>query len=530
MIRTMTKIDKIPAETRKQKVAVYCRVSTDRDTQLISLDNQKSHYERLTAAIGNWELTDYYYEKGISGTKKETRPELQRMLHDCESGRIDLILTKSISRFARNTTDCLELVRRLNALGISIYFEKENLNTGDSDSELILSILASLAEEESHSISENCKWAVQKRFQNGSFKLSRPPYGYELQDGKLTVNQEEAQIVRYIYDCVLKGMGTCLIAADLNARQIPTKRGGSWQPGTIQHMISNEIFIGDLRMQKTWRDSNYKSHTNCGEQPQYYIKNHHEAIVSREVFASANASNRQRGLEKNNVPGIDGNSQDDPHLNRYCFTGKIICGCCGSVMKRQVVQTAGGRRAFWVCRKHLTDSSLCAQRKIREDDLQNAYITMLNKLSYSRNLLLLPYISAVTAEDGRQMNDRLNTIQTRLQDIRKDRDDLVYRYSRGSIEAAVFFDKTVACRREEKELLREKRITERFFGHTSYAQALDDFISDWKVGTENFPQDSFRALTDHIQIGDRNQVTFVMKCGLRLSEEIGSAKKSDSGR
>lgn len=199
-------------------------------------------------------------------------------------------------------------------------------------------------------------------------------------------------------------------------------------------------------------------------------------------------------------------------------------------MKRQVVQTAGGRRAFWVCRKHLTDSSLCAQRKIREDDLQNAYITMLNKLSYSRNLLLLPYISAVTAEDGRQMNDRLNTIQTKLQDIRKDRDDLVYRYSRGSIEAAVFFDKTVACRREEKELLREKRITERFFGHTSYAQALDDFISDWKVGTENFPQDSFRALTDHILVNDRNQVTFVMKCGLHLSEVIGSVKKSDSGR
>lgn len=144
---------------------------------------------------------------------------------------------------------------------------------------------------------------------------------------------------------MLEGKGTCIIADDLNARQIPTKRGGRWQPGTIQHMISNEIFMGDLRMQKTWRDSSYKSHTNCGEQPQYYIKNHHEAIVSREVFALANAANRQRGVEKNNVSCIEDTVQDDPHLNRYCFTGKIICGCCGNIMKRQVVQTAGGKKA-----------------------------------------------------------------------------------------------------------------------------------------------------------------------------------------
>ena len=199
-------------------------------------------------------------------------------------------------------------------------------------------------------------------------------------------------------------------------------------------------------------------------------------------------------------------------------------------MKRQVVQTAGGKRAFWVCRTHLTNSSLCAQRKIREDDLQNTYITMLNKLCYSRGLLLLPYINAVTAEDERQMEHRLNTIQSRLQSIRKNRDDLVHRYSHGSLEAAAFFEKTAAFRREERELLREKRVAERFFGHTSYAQALDDFISDWKIGTERFPQDSFRALTDHILVNDRNQVTFVMKCGLHLSEVIGSVKKSDSGR
>ena len=524
MIRTMTKIDRQPQERRTQKVAVYCRVSTGRDAQLTSLDNQKAHYERIIAAMGSWELTDYYYEKGVSGTKKETRPELQRMLRDCEIGKIDLILTKSISHFARNTTDCLELVRRLNALGVGLYFEKENINTNDEESELILSILASLAEEESHSISDNCKWAVQKRFQDGTFKLSRPPYGYDLKDGKLVVNREEAQVVRYIYDCVLEGKGTCVIAADLNARRIPTKRGGSWQPGTIQHMIRNEIFMGDLRMQKTYRDSRFKLHINYGEEPQYYIKNHHEGIVSRQVFEAANASNRQRGLEKNNfAAATDGDPRDDPHQNRYCFTGKVICGCCGSRMKRQVVRTAGGVRAFWVCGRHLRGTDQCPQRKIREDDIQNAYVTALNKLAYSRNLLLLPYIDAITAEDEKQLEKRLGRIEARLQVCRTNRRYLVRLYSQGSLEAASFFEKMAVCRREEQELLQEKSTAQSFFGHASSAKVLDRFISSWQIGIRDFPENAFNDLTDHILVGSQTQVTFVMKCGLRLEEEIGAA-------
>ena len=522
MLRTLTKIDSLPQQKQSRKVAVYCRVSTNRDAQLTSLDNQKAHYERLAAAMDNWELTDFYYEKGISGTKKETRPELQRMIRDCEHGKIDLILTKSISRFARNTTDCLELVRRLGALGINIYFEKENINTGDEESELILSILASLAEEESHSISENCKWSVQKRFQNGSFKLSRPPYGYELKDGKLTVNQEEARVVRYIYDCVLEGKGTCTIAADLNARRVPTKRGGSWQPGTIQHMLRNEIFIGDLRMQKTWRDNRFKMHINYGEQPQYYIKDHHEAIISREVFEAANASNRQRGIEKNNLSETNVVPIDDPRQNRYCFTGKILCGYCGGRMKRQIVQTPGGIRAFWVCKTHLSNPAACPQRKVREDDLQNAYVTMLNKLAYSRDILLLPYIDEITAEDEKHMEKRFQRVNEHLKANKANRRQLIRLYSQGSLEPAAFFEKSTACRREEQDLLQEKKAMQSFFCHASSARILDRFICGWQIGIRNFPENAFRTLTDHILVNSQKEVTFVMKCGLRLGEAIGA--------
>ena len=202
----------------KLRVAAYCRVSTGSDEQLVSLQAQKSHYEAYIKANPEWEYVGLYYDEGISGTKKENRTELLRMLSDCENKKIDLIITKSISRFARNTTDCLEMVRKLLDLGIYIYFEKENINTQSMESELMLSILSGLAESESISISENNKWAIQRRFQNGTFKISYPPYGYDNIDGQMVVNPEQAEIVKYIFAEVLSGKGTQKIADDLNQR------------------------------------------------------------------------------------------------------------------------------------------------------------------------------------------------------------------------------------------------------------------------------------------------------------------------
>src|SRR5690554_2866030 len=186
--------------------------------------------------------------------KKENRTELLRMLSDCENKKIDLIITKSISRFARNTMDCLEMVRKLLDLGIYIYFEKENINTGSMESELMLSILSGLAESESISISENAKWAIQRRFQNGTFKISYPPYGYENIDGQMIVNPEQADVVKYIFEEVLSGKGTQKIADDLNQRSIPTKRGGHWTSTTIRGILKNEKYTGDVILQKTYTD------------------------------------------------------------------------------------------------------------------------------------------------------------------------------------------------------------------------------------------------------------------------------------
>jgi site-specific DNA recombinase len=190
-LKKVTKIAQNTVDLTKRpklRVAAYCRVSTDSDDQLVSLETQMKHYESYIKANPNWEFAGLYYDEGITGTKKEKRPELLRMIADCENKKIDFIVTKSISRFARNTTDCLELVRNLIDLGIFIYFEKEDINTGSMESELMLSILSGLAESESASISENSTWSVKRRFQNGTFKISYPPYGYDAVDGKLVVS------------------------------------------------------------------------------------------------------------------------------------------------------------------------------------------------------------------------------------------------------------------------------------------------------------------------------------------------------
>ena len=194
-------------EHQKLRVAAYARVSTDSEEQLLSFAAQVEYYTNYIDSNPDWELAGVYADEGISGTKKDNRPELLRLLNDCESGKIDFVITKSISRFARNTTDCLKIVRRLTELSVFILFEKENINTRITDSELILTILSSLAAEESISISKNCKWSIQNRFKNGTYKLSSPPYGYDYNGETLVPNPEQVRIVKRIFGDVLSGFG-----------------------------------------------------------------------------------------------------------------------------------------------------------------------------------------------------------------------------------------------------------------------------------------------------------------------------------
>ena len=225
-MKRITKIEENKALSVKKKtlVAAYCRVSTASDEQLISLDTQKAHYEDYIKSNVDWEYAGIFYDEGITGTKKECRDGLNSLIDSCEKGLVDLVITKSISRFSRNTTDCLELVRKLIGLKVTVIFEKENINTESMESELMLSILSSLAESESVSISENSKWSIQKRFQNGTYIISYPPYGYENVGGEMIVVPEQAEIVKKIFEDTLAGKSTHAIAKELNDSGVTSKK------------------------------------------------------------------------------------------------------------------------------------------------------------------------------------------------------------------------------------------------------------------------------------------------------------------
>ena len=354
-MKRITKIEAANTDTSKKlRVAAYARVSTDSDEQLISLDAQKNHYEALIRSRKDWEYAGLYYDEGISGTKMAKRDGLLSMLADCEKGKIDYIIVKSISRFSRNTVESIETVRRLCGMGIYILFEKENIDTGKMEGELLLSILSSLAESESRSISENETWSIQKRFRNGTYKIAYPPYGYDYIDGEMVVNPEQSKVVRRIFDMVLSGSSTTQIAKALNEEGVATRRGGSWTSTTINGMIRNEKYTGDVIFQKSYSDERFTRHRNNGERDQYFVANHHEAIISHEDYDAANAILDRNGAEK----GIYADCRK--YQNRYCFSGKILCGNCGAVWKRRKITNYFG----YVCLHHAPCGQGCLRHEI----------------------------------------------------------------------------------------------------------------------------------------------------------------------
>ncbi len=282
---TVTKIDAQPGETGKLKVAAYCRVSTLLDNQEGSFQNQREHYEAVIRSNPEWEYAGVFLENGLSGTKAESRPELQRVLDACKAGQINLILTKSISRFSRNTTDCLTMVRELTALGVDIWFEKEGIHTGTMESEFMLSIMACLAEDESRSISNNLKWGLRRRFQAGTYKPKEAPYGFRREGTDYVIIPEEAEVVKRIFDWYLEGDGTRRITNELNRIGIKSRHGVAWSASTVKKILTNVACTGDILYQKSFMDEDYKQKPNHGELDQYYNEGHHEPIVDKETFA-----------------------------------------------------------------------------------------------------------------------------------------------------------------------------------------------------------------------------------------------------
>ena len=287
MTERMTTVSRIAPVAQIKKllrVAAYARVSTGKDTMLHSLAAQVSYYSDLIQRNPEYEYAGVYADEGLSGTK-ESRPEFQRMLKDCRDGKLDRILCKSISRFARNTVTLLSVVRELKALGVSVYFEEQNIDTMSGDGEFMLTILASFAQEESRSVSENCKWRVRKKFEQG-IPTGFGMYGYTVKNGSFTIVPDEAEVVRRIFRMYLDGMGSVRIMKALIADNIPAPEGGLWNASVIMMMLRNEKYAGDLLLQKFFTNNHVekKQCFNRGELPQYFVAEDHEPIIDRETF------------------------------------------------------------------------------------------------------------------------------------------------------------------------------------------------------------------------------------------------------
>lgn len=350
----------------KKRVCAYARVSTNHEKQGESLENQISYYERLIGANPEYEFAGVFADRGISGTT-DNRPEFKRMLELAKEGAIDMIITKSISRFARNTTVVLQKVRELKELGVEVRFEKENINTLSGEGELMLTVLSSFAQEESKNISENTKWAIKKKFERGELMINTKRFlGYDKKEnGELIINEHEAEIVKRIFSDYLNGKGAFTIAKDLNADGIPTVAGGKWQESTILNMLKNEKYKGDILLQKYYTPDHLKGYTlrNNGKLESYYIQDNHLPIISTEIWGAVQRELKLRAEAKGNV----GNTAK--YQNRYPLTGMLYCGKCGATLRRRTWNSKlSCRKIVWQCSNYIKNGKgACSGTRIDDE-------------------------------------------------------------------------------------------------------------------------------------------------------------------
>lgn len=502
---------------RKIRVAAYARVSTDSDEQLLSLEVQKEHYENYIKSNPCWEYAGLYFDEGISGTKIGKRESLKQLLKDCQSGQIDRIITKSISRLARNTVDCLEIVRKLTGLGIYLYFEKENIDTEHMSSELMLSILSSIAQSESRSISENSMWSIQKRFENGTFVISCPAYGYKNENKKMIIVPEQAKVVKEIFNMALSGMGGKAIARVLTDKKIPTKKGGNWTSTTVNAVLTNKTYTGDVIFQQTYTDDSFNRHKNCGEKKQYVIENHHEAIISHETFNLVHDLRQKRKLKLN----ITGGS--NKYLARYVFSGKLYCGNCNSRLKKHDRHKKDGAYVVWCCTKHIRETKCCPMKAVKEEYIKLAFLQILNKLKATSAQILTPFIKSlrnVNSKDGLNKVIELEEKKLKLQEQEQVLSKLL---AGGYIEMDSYYLESNQLKTEIDTCLKEKlQLSNSLNGnltHLNEAQKLQRFVSVTEVFSE-FKDEDFLDFVDDVVVKSRTEFIFHLKCGLELEEEV----------
>ncbi|MEG1367218.1 MAG: recombinase family protein, partial [Oscillospiraceae bacterium] len=374
-------IQPIAQQATKIRVAAYARVSSNSEDQLNSFATQVEHYTKLIEANADWVFADIYADAAITGTRADKRNEFQRLLQDCRAGKIDRVLVKSISRFARNTVDCIETVRELSLLDIAVAFEKENIDTSAMGGEMLLSMLGAAAQEESLSISQNLQWGIQRRMRKGEFVASTAPYGYERKGISLVPKPQQASNVKFIFDEYLTGKSSDQIALFLNQQSISAPNGTQWYARTVRSFLTNEKYKGDMLLQKQFTTDclPLRRQVNRGERPQFYASQTHEPIITEDVFDTVQALLCSRNKK---------HAYKDEY-KQYPFSRLLICGHCGTTFRRG---TRKNGIVIWTCRNHFVDQCKCPMLPVLETDIHRALLCLYHKLLINYSHLLSPIL------------------------------------------------------------------------------------------------------------------------------------------
>ncbi len=514
MIRAVKVINPISTlAPDKLRVAAYCRVSSDSEDQQNSFLAQVNAYTELISANPEWELVDIYADDAITGTRTDKRIEFQRLLKDCRSGKIDRVITKAISRFARNTRDCLECVRSLRLLGVTVLFQKENIDTAVLGDELMLNIFSSLAQEESLSISKNMRWSYQRRIKSGDFITCRAPFGYRLVDNNLYVDEVEAQTIRHIFSDYLSGIGKQQIADKLTCAKVQKRDGNTnWNHMTITRILCNEKYAGNVLLQKTYKTESlpFKQVRNRDKMDKYYVQHSHPAIISQEDFDHANELNSMRNVH-----------DKPPEQNRHALSRKIICGSCGHTFRLR--NTRGIR--YWVCAEHKLNKSKCPIKQIPESDFYSAFMRMYTKLKHNYRYILQPLLDGLIALNAKctASDSRIGDIDKEIALLNEQNHALNRLRSKGYMDSAFFMEQSNQLAAKVANLRKKRR-------ELANVDEDDHTIADLKRLIEimdtdativaDFDTDMFAKIVDKIIVTEQDKLTFRLLGGVEFTETV----------
>ncbi|MCM1529701.1 MAG: recombinase family protein [Alistipes sp.] len=487
------------------RCAAYCRVSSDSEDQLNSFMAQTRYYGQIFENSETEILIDIYADEGVTGTRDDKREEFQRMMKDCRKGKIDRIYTKSISRFARNTRDCLKNIRELKSLGITVFFEKENIDTTNMTDEMMITIMGGLAQEESTSISQNMRWSVQKRMQNGTYVLPHAPYGYRIENKQLIIVEEEAKIIRLIYDSYLNGLGTEAIANLLNQKSDKRK----WSSIAVRYILTNEKYTGNSLWHKTCTTTvlPYKTIINNGYEEKYYMENTHDPIILQEQFDKVQQLMSSRSFEVKKC---------------ICpLSQKIYCGECGTMFRIKHINGS----TYWECRNHNTSAKNCSIKQISEQRFYNAFIALHSKLWFNYKQILVPLQIALQDLKLRRCSGNSNVmeIHKEIAKLKEQTHVLARLKTKGFLDNAKYLEQTTELNAKVNKLQSElKKITYHDDEDETLEQIemLIDHFEKQDVPISEFDESAFENIVEKIVVINQNELEFHMIGGLKFKEKI----------